>query len=211
MDDGYGISVPKKYQTTKGSISEALSGMQRTKDTAGYEIFKTKGWDYIDLCETYEKAIRLCREEHVPVLIHVEEVNQPQGHSTSGSHERYKSEERLAWESDMDCIEKFKSFILSAEIATAEELEEIEKEAKKHVRTEKGKAWKEFNGLINTDLETVTGLLNQLAGTTSDGTFVQKISDDLRSTMGQLNVIFSLQLEKRFVIHVVKTLPQSNN
>ncbi len=185
-DDGYGISVPKKYQTTKGSISEALSGMQRTEDNPGYEIFKTKGWDYIGLCETYEKAINLCRNEHVPVLIHVEEVNQPQGHSTSGSHERYKSDERLEWERDMDCIEKFKEFILSAEIATADELAEIENEAKKHVRTEKGKAWSAFNGLINADLTKVTGLLNQLAETSENAPFIQKISDDLKNTMGPI-------------------------
>ncbi len=185
-DDGYGISVPKEYQTTKGSISQALSGMQRTEDNPGYEIFKTKGWDYIDLCETYENAIKLCREEHVPVLIHVEEVNQPQGHSTSGSHERYKSEERLQWESDMDCIEKFKSFIISSEIASIEELEAIEKEAKKHVREEKGKAWKAFNALINEDLSTVTGLLNQLASESVNGVFIQKIADELKQTMGPI-------------------------
>ena len=185
-DDGYGISVPKKYQTTKGSISEALAGMQRTDDNPGYEIFKTKGWDYIHLCETYEKAIKLCREEHVPVLIHVEEVNQPQGHSTSGSHERYKSDERLQWESDMDCIEKFKEFILSAEIANAEELEAIEKEAKKYVREEKGKAWKEFNGLINNDLNEVIELLNTMAQESANGVFIQKIADDLKATMGPI-------------------------
>lgn len=185
-DDGYGISVPREYQTTKGSISTALSGMQRTKDNPGYEIFKTKGWDYPDLCETYQKAIKLCREEHVPVMIHVEEVNQPQGHSTSGSHERYKSEERLKWETEMDCIEKFKSFILEAEIATLEELESIEKEAKKQVREEKGKAWKEFNGLIDNDLNTVVQLLNQLAGESSNKVFIQKIADDLKGTMGPI-------------------------
>lgn len=185
-DDGYGISVPRKYQTTKGSISTALSGMQRTKDNAGYEIFKTKGWDYPGLCETYEKAIKLCREEHIPVMIHVEEVNQPQGHSTSGSHERYKSEERLKWESEMDCIEKFKEFILSSEIATKEELEVIENEAKKQVREEKGKAWKEFNGLIDTDLKEVIQLLNQLASESSNGVFIQKIADDLKATMGPI-------------------------
>ncbi len=185
-DDGYGISVPREYQTTKGSISTALSGMQRTKDNPGYEIFKTKGWDYPDLCETYQKAIKLCREEHVPVMIHVEEVNQPQGHSTSGSHERYKSEERLKWETEMDCIEKFKAFILEAEIATLEELESIEKEAKKQVREEKGKAWKEFNGLIDNDLNTVVQLLNQLAGESSNKVFIQKIADDLKGTMGPI-------------------------
>ncbi|MDG1915348.1 MAG: thiamine pyrophosphate-dependent enzyme [Crocinitomix sp.] len=185
-DDGYGISVPREFQTTKGSISTALSGMQRKKNSPGYEIFKTKGWDYLDLCETYEKAIKLCREEHVPVMIHVEEVNQPQGHSTSGSHERYKSEERLKWESEMDCIEKFKEFILSAEIATADELAEIEKEAKKQVREEKGLAWKEFNGLIDSDLNEVVQLLNQLAGESSNGVFIQKIADDLKATMGPI-------------------------
>src|SRR5690606_3033872 len=127
-DDGYGISVPREYQTTKGSISEALSGMQRTKDNPkGYEIFVTKGWDYPHLVETYERAVKLAREEHVPVLIHVKEVNQPQGHSTSGSHERYKSPERLQWENDFDCINKFKEWILSFDadglkLATEEEL-----------------------------------------------------------------------------------------
>ena len=108
-DDGFGISVPREFQTTKGSISEALAGMKRTEEKTGYEIFVTKGWDYADLCETYEKAVHLARTEHVPVLVHVMEVNQPQGHSTSGSHERYKSEERLKWETDFDCIQNLKN------------------------------------------------------------------------------------------------------
>ena len=107
-DDEHGISVHKKYQTTKESISEILKGFQRDNNNKGYEIFKSKGWDYSDLCETYEKAIKICREEHVPVLVHVEDVTQPQGHSTSGSHERYKSKERLQWELDFDCIKKMR-------------------------------------------------------------------------------------------------------
>ncbi|MBD3636734.1 MAG: transketolase [Crocinitomicaceae bacterium] len=185
-DDGYGISVPKKYQTTTGSISQALSGMQRTDDHSGYEIFKTKGWDYPHLCETYEKAIKLCREEHVPVLIHVEEVNQPQGHSTSGSHERYKSEERLKWESEMDCIEKFKEFIISAEIATEEELNALDKEAKKHVREQKGEAWREFQELINEDLNTALELMNAMAKESSNGVFIEKVAEDLKKTMGPI-------------------------
>lgn len=185
-DDGYGISVPKKYQTTKGSISQALSGMQRTEDSPGYEIFNTKGWDYLHLCETYEKAIALCRNEHVPVLIHVEEVNQPQGHSTSGSHERYKSEERLKWESDMDCIEKFKEFILEANIATLDELNALDEEAKKHVREAKGRAWTAFNALINNDLKTVLGLLNDLAKEAQNGATIQKIADELKAVMGPI-------------------------
>ena len=114
-DDGYGISVPKKYQTTKESISDALSGFQRTSDKDGFEILKTKGWDYPHLCNTYEKAVKIAREKHIPVLVHVEEVNQPQGHSTSGSHERYKSQERMQWEKDFDCISKFKEWILNFE------------------------------------------------------------------------------------------------
>lgn len=185
-DDGYGISVPKKYQTTTGSISQALGGMQRSDDHSGYEIFKTKGWDYPHLCETYEKAIKLCRKEHVPVMIHVEEVNQPQGHSTSGSHERYKSEERLKWETEMDCIEKFKEFILNADIATAEDLEAIEKDAKKHVREQKGEAWKEFNALINDDLNKAVSLMSAMANESANGVFIQKIADDLKATMGPI-------------------------
>jgi 2-oxoisovalerate dehydrogenase E1 component len=185
-DDGYGISVPKKYQTTKGSISEALSGMQRTKKSTGYEIFKTKGWDYPHLCETYAKAIKLCREEHVPVMIHVEEVNQPQGHSTSGSHERYKSEERLAWETTQDCIEKFKEFILETGIASNEELEAIEKEAKKHVKDQKGEAWKEFNALIKNDLIEAVAHINALADGSANGVFIKKMADDLGAVMGPI-------------------------
>ena len=182
-DDGYGISVPKEFQTTKGSISQALSGMQRTKNSPGYEIFKTKGWDYPHLCETYEKAIKICRKEHVPVLIHVEEVNQPQGHSTSGSHERYKSDERLKWESDMDCIEKFKAFIIETEIATKEELDAIDNEAKKYVREQKSEAWKEFNDLLKSDVQSVWDLLTAMAAESINGSFIQKIADDLRKTM----------------------------
>ncbi|OIQ33871.1 MAG: transketolase [Crocinitomix sp. MedPE-SWsnd] len=185
-DDGYGISVPKKYQTTKGSISEALSGMQRTKKSPGYEIFKTKGWDYPHLCETYAKAIKLCREDHVPVMIHVEEVNQPQGHSTSGSHERYKSEERLAWETTQDCIEKFKEFILETGIASNEELEAIEKEAKKHVKDQKGEAWKEFNALIKNDLIEAVAHINALADGSANGVFIKKMADDLGAVMGPI-------------------------
>jgi len=182
-DDGYGISVPKEFQTTKGSISQALSGMQRSKNSPGYEIFNTKGWDYPHLCETYEKAIKICREEHVPVLIHVEEVNQPQGHSTSGSHERYKSEDRLKWESDMDCIEKFKAFIISSEISTKAELDAIEEEAKKTVRDQKAEAWKEFNNLLKADVNAVCTLLEAMSTESSNGSFIQKLANDLRKTM----------------------------
>jgi pyruvate/2-oxoglutarate/acetoin dehydrogenase E1 component/TPP-dependent pyruvate/acetoin dehydrogenase alpha subunit len=167
-DDGYGISVPREFQTTKGSISEALAGMQRTKDKNGYEIFVTRGWDYGHLCETYEKAVKIAREQHVPVLIHVKEVNQPQGHSTSGSHERYKTKERLQWENDFDCIVKFQEWILSFNakgdiIASEDELNAIREEAKKSVRAEKNAAWSAFVDDIKQDLSDAIRLMKAVA------------------------------------------------
>lgn len=178
-DDGFGISVPREFQTTKGSISEALAGMQRTKDKTGYEIFVTKGWDYAHLCETYEKAVKLAREEHVPVLVHVKEVNQPQGHSTSGSHERYKSAERLQWETDFDCINKFKEWILNFNangetIATEEELEAIQKDAKTTVRDQKNAAWKAFTTDIQADLADALSLMKAVAAESPNATFINK-------------------------------------
>ncbi|MGB0391713.1 MAG: thiamine pyrophosphate-dependent dehydrogenase E1 component subunit alpha, partial [Salibacteraceae bacterium] len=143
-DDGHGISVPKKYQTTKASISEALAGFQRQEGTNGFQIFNVKGWDYRNLCLTYDEAVRVAREEHVPVLVHVEEVTQPQGHSTSGSHERYKSPERLAWETEYDGIAQFKKWILEIGAGSEEELEAIHKAAKKEVREGKKAAWDAF-------------------------------------------------------------------
>src|SRR5258707_4529450 len=145
-DDEYGISVPKEYQTTKGSISKILAGFQRNKAEKGFEIFTVNGWDYEELCRTYEKAEKICREEHVPVLVHVTEMTQPQGHSTSGSHERYKSKERLAWEKDHDCIRKMREWIIDQGIASAGELDNIEKEAKATAKAAKDAAWKAFTG-----------------------------------------------------------------
>lgn len=177
-DDGYGISVSRDKQTTKGSISEALAGMQRTEEKPGYEIFTTRGWDYAHLVETYEKAVRIAREEHVPVLVHVKEVNQPQGHSTSGSHERYKSEERLQWESDFDCNIKFREWILGFEvegtkIASTEELDQIEKDAKKDVRDQKNAAWKDFTDALKQDLGELVSLLQAVAAESVEVEFIQ--------------------------------------
>ena len=178
-DDGFGISVPREFQTTKGSISEALAGMQRTDTKTGYEIFITKGWDYAHLCETYEKAVKLAREEQIPVLVHVKEVNQPQGHSTSGSHERYKSEERLQWETDFDCLQKFKEWILNfnsngAIIATDEELETIQKAAKTSVREQKNAAWKAFTDAIQEDIANALSLMKAVASESPNAAFISK-------------------------------------
>ena len=143
-DDGYGISVSKKYQTVKESISMALRGFKRTKNQPGFEIINVKAWDYEALHEAYKTAESVAREEHVPVLVHVEEVTQPQGHSTSGSHERYKSEERLEWEEEHCCITQFRSWIISEEISTDEKLDVIEEKALEEVKEVQKKAWKEF-------------------------------------------------------------------
>lgn len=186
-DDGYGISVAREHQTTKGSISEALAGMQRTDEKPGYEIFHTKGWDYAHLCETYERAVALAREEHIPVLVHVQEVNQPQGHSTSGSHERYKSAERLQWEVDFDCVKKFKEWILAfdadgATLATEDELNAISTEAKASVMKDKKAAWAAFSAELAADVTTATALLENLAKETSLSDAIQTEIDALKKT-----------------------------
>ena len=136
-DDNYGISVPAEYQTTKGDISEVLKGFKRDKNSNGFEIFKVKGWDYVELMKTYEKAEEICRNEHIPVIIHVNELTQPLGHSTSGSHERYKSEERLNWERDYDCIKKMREWILENKIVKSKDLDKIESDSKKSVSESK--------------------------------------------------------------------------
>ena len=171
-DDGFGISVPREFQTTTGSISQALAGMQRTNEFNGFEIYESKGWDYAHLCATYEKAVNLSRNEHVPTFVHVKEVNQPQGHSTSGSHERYKSAERLKWETEFDCIAKFKEWILNfkaGDLTLADEtiLSEIQVEAKSKVREAKNKAWANYTESIQTDLKACLTLLENVLAETS--------------------------------------------
>ena len=139
-DDNYGISVSSDFQTTKGDISEALKGFKKDKNSNGFEILKVKGWDYVELMKTYEKAERICRNKHIPVIIHVRELTQPLGHSTSGSHERYKSKERLDWEKDFDCLKKMREWILQNKLVTKNELDKIEKESKEEVRLAKRSA-----------------------------------------------------------------------
>jgi len=162
-DDAYGISVPAKYQTTKEDISEILKGFQRDDKSLGYEIYKVKGWDYPALCEVYEKAIQVCRDEHVPVLIHVTELTQPQGHSTSGSHERYKSKDRLKWENEHDCLFKMREWMLDSAIATEEIIQEVERNAKIFVRNMQKEAWNEFLDSIKPEHKQVVDLIGGLA------------------------------------------------
>lgn len=205
-DDGYGISVPKKYQTVKESISKALSGMQMEENTNGFQIFRVNGWDYPSLITTYEKAIEISRTNHIPVLIHVEEVTQPQGHSTSGSHERYKSKERLAWAQEYDCINQFKKWILSKEnasgspLASEEELESIQKEAKEFVKTEAKKAWKAFTEDIKQEKDTVLSIINAIASESSHSKEVNDIASDLKALMDPLRKDVIKAIKKTLII-----------
>lgn len=162
-DDGYGISVPKKYQTTKASISEALSGFQKEGDSNGFNIYKVKGWDYAGLCEAFEEGIRLARETHTPALFHVEGLTQPQGHSTSGSHERYKSADRLGWEREWDCLKKMREWVLANALADEEELDEIETAVKETVRQSRAKAWEAYLSPIKAQVAQAVELINEAA------------------------------------------------
>jgi 2-oxoisovalerate dehydrogenase E1 component len=184
-DDDYGISVPQEYQTTKGSISKAMAGFQRTETERGYEIFTVKGWDYAQLCDVYVSAEKICREEHVPVLIHVIEMTQPQGHSTSGSHERYKSKERLSWEKSYDCILKMREWILDQGISSVDELDTIEKEGKATARTAKETAWKLFNKDIQKDQQELLGLLTKAESEVPE---IAEIRETLDKTINPLRL-----------------------
>ncbi|MGK2861852.1 MAG: alpha-ketoacid dehydrogenase subunit alpha/beta [Chitinophagaceae bacterium] len=167
-DDGFGISVPKKIQTTKGSISVAMGGMQKEEDTNGINIYRVKGWDYAGMCEVFDEGIRLARETHVPVLFHVEEITQPQGHSTSGSHERYKTQDRLAWEREWDALKKMREWIIENALSDEEELAVTERWAKGHVRESKIQAWQKYLGPIKQQVTKTTELLNNLAQSIPD-------------------------------------------
>ncbi len=189
-DDNYGISVPAKFQTTKEDISEVLKGFQREKNNPGYEIFKVKGWDYPALCEVYDEAIAVCREEHVPVMIHVTELTQPQGHSTSGSHERYKSKKRLAWEKEHDCLLKMRQWMLGSAIATEEELANLEETAKTFVRDEQKAAWNDFLAGIKPEQDKAVKLISAVS---ENAPALKQIASQLQSlTDAQRREIYQL-------------------
>ena len=192
-DDDYGISVPSEYQTTKGSISKILAGFQRTSEDKGYEILTVKGWDYQALIQTYERAEKICREEHVPVLVHVTEMTQPQGHSTSGSHERYKPKERLAWEVEHDCNRKFRQSILEKGIASQDELMVIEREAKQTAKLAKETAWKVFNEDIQKEQKPLERILQSAAEESPE---VCELLLELRHTLNPL-LFDSMRTAKR--------------
>ncbi|PSR57479.1 transketolase [Adhaeribacter arboris] len=182
-DDGYGISVPNEYQITKSNISKVLAGFQRENpEEPGYEIFTAKGWDYEGLCNLYAYAVALCREQHVPVLIHVDEMTQPQGHSTSGSHERYKSKERLAWEEENDCLKCMREWILANEYATTDMLDHLEAEGRETVRQARLAAWNDYIGGVKADHNEALALLERVALETdnSHANQISSIAEELR-------------------------------
>lgn len=201
-DDEYGISVHARHQTTKENISEILKGFQRDTDNKGYEILKVKGWDYTALVETYQKAERIAREEHVPVLIHVIELTQPQGHSTSGSHERYKSKERLDWEKEYDCVAQMKLWMIDNKVATEEELDAIHKIIKKDVRNGKKAAWDAFLKPILVEKKEALSLISAVALKSKNRAFITKLINDLTDSQepGRKDVMSACRKTLRYLI-----------
>ncbi|MEO7960767.1 MAG: thiamine pyrophosphate-dependent enzyme [Ginsengibacter sp.] len=179
-DDGYGISVPKEIQTTKSSISEAMAGLQKEENTNGINIYKLKGWDYAGMCEVIEGALKNVRETHTPALFHIEEITQPQGHSTSGSHERYKTPERLAWEKNWDCKKQMREWLISNALAEDTELDTIEYAAKDFVKQGRKKAWEKFITPIRNEVTEVAAMLHKVGTEVQIPDLVQ-ISNTLKS------------------------------
>ncbi|HSN47456.1 MAG TPA: thiamine pyrophosphate-dependent enzyme, partial [Flavobacterium sp.] len=202
-DDEYGISVHAKHQTTKESISEILKGYQRVDDSNGFEILKVKGWDYVSLIETYEKAENLAREKHIPVLIHVSQLTQPQGHSSSGSHERYKDATRLDWEKDFDCIRQMKLWMIAINIATPDEIDEIDLDAKKVVLEGKIAAWNAFIEPIVEEKKELISLLEKIAPSSHNKDAILKIAADLNRIKNPLKkeIMVSARTVLRLVVN----------
>lgn len=211
-DDEYGISVHAKYQTTKESISEILKGYQREQNSNGIEILKVKGWDYVDLIATYEKAANIARENHIPVLIHVNELTQPQGHSSSGSHERYKNAARLAWEKDFDCIRQMKLWMIAINIASPEEIAEIDLQAKKEVMEGKKAAWDAFIDPIIEEQKELISVLEKIAHSSKNKDRILKYVTDLSSIKTPLKkeILVTARKVLRLVLHENGKIELSN-
>jgi pyruvate/2-oxoglutarate/acetoin dehydrogenase E1 component/TPP-dependent pyruvate/acetoin dehydrogenase alpha subunit len=212
-DDDYGISVHAKHQTTKENISEILKGFQRDEDSNGYEILRVNGWDYVSLVETYERASKIAREQHVPVMVHVQQLTQPQGHSTSGSHERYKSKDRLAWEVEFDCNSKMREWILDFELETEEgllrfvedeqTLIDMEKSIKKEVAQAKRNSWNAFLDPIISEREELITIFDALSSESVNKTFILKAKSDLLNIkdISRRDILDSA----RTILHLLRT------
>ena len=200
-DDDYGISVPAEYHTTKGSIHAILEGFQRTKKEQGFDLYQVRGWDYNELCTVFEQAAAVSRQEHVPTFIHVTELTQPQGHSTSGSHERYKTPERLEWEKQHDCNLKFREWLLSEGYCMQSELDQIELEAKATAKAAKNAAWKAFNASMKPDYQEALTLLEQAIQQSSHKQAITDIKDILETSLNplRLDAIKAMKKSLRFM------------
>jgi pyruvate/2-oxoglutarate/acetoin dehydrogenase E1 component/TPP-dependent pyruvate/acetoin dehydrogenase alpha subunit len=202
-DDGYGISVPTELQTTKGSISEALAGFEKKPGTNGIKIFTVNGWDYAALCETFEEGIAYTRATHTPVVFHVKEVTQPQGHSTSGSHERYKSAERLEWERNWDCNKQMRAWLILNELATAESLDQLESEVKQDVRDKKQAAWDQYIDPIKSKIQQAADLV--FAGLSQDAPLYRMMQELVANKEPLKRELF------RILNIVLEQMPQHTN
>ncbi|MGM0933263.1 MAG: thiamine pyrophosphate-dependent enzyme [Bacteroidota bacterium] len=209
-DDEYGISVHARHQTTKENISEIVKGFQRDEDHKGYEIIIVNGWDYVALVEAYEKAATIARKEHSPVLIHVKELTQPQGHSTSGSHERYKNEQRLTWEREYDCNVKFREWIISNDFATEEDLENIEKEIKKEVREGKRTAWDNYANPMKEKQKELIKLLAEISKSSEKKNEIVSLAKELKAIKDPLkkDVFSAARKSLRFLVQDELALKQ---
>ncbi len=205
-DDGYGISVPAKYQTTKENISTILKGFNSDENGVGVDIYNAKGWDYAELCRVYQEAVEHSRVNHRPVLIHVNEVTQPQGHSTSGSHERYKSKERLQWETDFDCIKKMREWIEENKLANAKELDAIESDAIQYVNDSKKKAWEAYLAPLKQDVAEVISVLEQF----SHPVAAEAISD-LKSTKDAIRKDIGMAINKVLIATIGENTIERQN
>lgn len=199
-DDGYAISVPRELQTTKSEISKALEGFQRTETEKGIEIIKVAGWDYEALCNSYHYAAEISRKEHIPVLVHVDELTQPQGHSTSGSHERYKSKERLKWEAEYDCIAQFKKYIIKNGIATQEEIDSIDKQALQKVKKARDEAWTQYKNSLKSDFDEAITALNSIIEESNQKEDLKSVKEHLLKTINpiRLDMVSAMKKALRF-------------
>ncbi len=206
-DDGYGISVPNAFSVTRGNVGELLKGFARDKTTSGYEIFTVRGWDYVNLVKTYLTAERVARREHVPVLIHVIEVTQPQGHSTSGSHERYKSPERLHWEEEFDGVTRMRKWLLDNHLATETELQAIENDARLHVETTRAQAWEAYQEPIKAEIQEFLDILDEMPHAVQHHLEIDSIKKDLHAK--QFSIRRDLMVAAKQVLMHLRAEPAS--
>ncbi len=207
-DDDYGISVHNSLHTTKGSISEVLKGFQKEKNTNGLEIINVKGWDYIALLKAFQKADEIARTKHTPILIHVDELTQPTGHSTSGSHERYKSKTRLEWEKEYDCNAKFKSWIIENNIASESELDELENKISAQVKKDKREAWDRYQEPIYSLKNTLIQFIDLFIEETSNDVWIQQLK---KETLAIESPIYkSVMSSARKLLYYLRKYPKVN-